>query len=128
MEAEFRILGQEEKEALKREIAAMIHVAMTGTVERWDPETRTASVRPAAAGRIGGKRAGMPLLRDVPVFSPAGAAWEIQPGDECLVVFADGCIDGWFETGSDALPPSNRMHDLSDGFAFVGFHSKRGAL
>ena len=102
--------------------------ATPGTVEHWDPETRTASVRPAAAGKFGGKRAGMPLLRDVPVFSPAGAAWGIQPGDECLVVFADGCIDGWFETGSDALPPSNRMHDLSDGFAFVGFHSKRGAL
>ena len=127
MEAEFRVLGQEEKEALKREIAAMIHVAMPGIVVSFDPAFRTACIQPAAAGRIGGKPARMPMLRDVPVFSPGEAAMEIQPGDECLVVFADGCIDGWFESGSDTLPPSERMHDLSDGFAFVGFHSGRRA-
>ena len=37
------------------------------------------------------------------------------------MVFADRDIDAWFETGEAGVPPSGRMHSLSDGFAFVGF-------
>ena len=48
-------------------------------------------------------------------------SFEIHEGDACLVVFADRDIDAWFETGEPEIPPSGRMHSLSDGFAFVGF-------
>ena len=63
-----------------------------------------------------------PLLRDVPVFMPV--SFEINPGDACLVVFADCDIDAWFESGEAEVPESNRMHSLSDGFAFVGFRTR----
>ena len=61
----------------------------------------------------------LPLLRDVPVFMPV--SFEVNPGDACLVIFADCDIDAWFESGDTEVPESNRMHSLSDGFAFVGF-------
>ena len=47
--------------------------------------------------------------------------FEVNEGDACLVIFADCDIDAWFESGEAELPESNRMHSLSDGFAFVGF-------
>ena len=52
-------------------------------------------------------------------------SFDIQEGDACLVIFADRDIDSWFETGEAEVPPSGRMHSLSDGFAFVGFRTRR---
>ena len=34
-------------------------------------------------------------------------------------------IDAWFESGEAEMPGSPRMHSLSDGFAFVGFRTRR---
>ena len=117
--------------ALKREIFSSLHVALPGFVESFDPETRTASVRPALRRRAGpaGEPPSLPILREVPVFFPAfsdpSISIVIQPGDPCLLIFADANIDGWMETGSNPLPPSDRQHDLSDAFAFVGFHTRK---
>ena len=112
-------LSPEDVAALKREILSSLHCALPGRVESFDAETGTAVIR------SGVKSAGgieLPLLRDVPVFLPEER--EIQPGDLCLVVFADCDIDRWLETGEAEVPASGRMHSLSDAFAFVGF--KRG--
>ena len=98
--------------ALKKEIFSSLHCALPGTVESYDAETGTAGIRPALRG--------MPVLRDVPVF----AGSEVSPGDACLVIFADCDIDKWFETGEAEVPASDRMHSLSDGFAFVGFRTR----
>ena len=98
--------------AVKKDILLSLHCAMPGTVETFDPAKGTAEVQPAAAG--------FPLLRDVPVFMPV--PFEVNPGDACLVVFADFDTDG--EPGK---PRSGRLHSLSDAFAFVGFR-KGGAL
>jgi len=113
-----------EREALKKDFFSCLHCVMPGIVDSFDPETQTVTVRPAVKG--------FPLLRDVPVFFPgtrnSAITWMVQPGDECLVIFADSAIDRWFETGEAATPPSDRSHDLSDAFAFVGFRSKPNAL
>ena len=97
--------------AVKKDILTSLHCAMPGMVESFDPEKGTAEIRPAAAG--------FPLLRDVPVFMPV--PFEVNPGDACLVVFADYDTDAWQENGETAVPVSGRRHSLSDGFAFVGF-------
>lgn len=80
-----------------------------------------------------GKWVNMPLLLDCPVYFPSGGGFTltfpIAVGDECLVVFASRCIDAWFESGGSANQQAElRMHDLSDGFAFVGFRSKPQTL
>ena len=101
--------------ALKKEICFSIHCALPGVVESFDPETQTACVQPAV------KRGSifMPLLQDVPVFMPI--PFEVNPGDACLLVFADYDVEAWLKNGEVEEPVSERMHSLSDAFAFVGF-------
>lgn len=69
-----------------------------------------------------------PLLVDVPVFFPRGGGctltFPVAEDDECLVVFSHRCIDGWWQSGGVQPPMEPRVHDLSDGFAFVGFFSQ----
>lgn len=75
----------------------------------------------------------LPLLINVPVYFGGGGGvtltFPIKPGDECLVVFASRCIDAWWQLGAGPTsapgrtPPDRRMHNLSDGFAWVGFRS-----
>ena len=119
--------------ALIREVLASMHCCAVGFIQSFDPYTQTATIRPAMRSRgKDGSDIQPPLLRDVPVFFPGGKSsamtYPISPGDECLVIFNDFCIDGWFETGTATQPPSGRMHDWSDAFAFVGFRSKPNAL
>lgn len=120
-------------EALKEEILSSLHCALPGTVQSFDPAAQTVSVLPALRRRdASGVLLPAPLLRDVPVFYPgtrqAGMTWPVSAGDECLVIFSDACMDGWFDTAQATLPPSPRKHDLSDAFALVGFRSRPNAL
>lgn len=98
--------------ALKQDILASLHCALPGTVESIDAEKQTAVIQ--LAGNA------LPLLYDVPVFMPV--PFVVNPGDACLVIFADRDIDAWLE-GRNEKPPG-RMHSLSDGFAFVGFKTR----
>ena len=105
-------LSPQELLALKKEILSSLHCALPGMVESFDDASGTASVRLALSG--------MPVLQDVPVF----VCSEVNPGDLCLVVFADCDADAFLETGEAGEPASGRMHSLSDAFAFVGFRRK----
>ncbi len=120
-------------EAVKNAIRQEMHCALPGIITAYDKATQTVTVKPALRDRLsGGRLIELPLLSDVPVFFPGGAdkamTFPIEAGDECLVVFSDACMDGWFQYGGTQNPVSLRRHDLSDGFAFVGFRSRRNAL
>ncbi len=69
-----------------------------------------------------------PLLVDVPVVFPRGGGctltFPVKAGDECLVIFADRCIDFWWQSGGIQEPVDERMHDLSDAFCIVGPQSQ----
>lgn len=105
-------LSPQELLALKKEILSSLHCALPGMVESFDDASGTACIRPALSK--------LPVLHDVPVFS----CGEVNPGDLCLVVFADCDVDAWLETGEAGEPASGRMHSLSDAFAFVGFRRR----
>ena len=105
-------LSPQELLALKKEILSSLHCALPGMVESFDDASGTASVRLALFG--------MPVLHDVPVF----VCSEVNPGDLCLVVFADCDADAFLATGEAGEPASGRMHSLSDAFAFVGFRRR----
>lgn len=70
----------------------------------------------------------LPLLLDVPFFVYSGGGYcltlPIKPGDDCLVVFGDNCMDAWWQSGGVQNQIDRRRHDLSDGFAIVGFRSQ----
>ena len=95
-------------QAFKKEILSSLHCALPGIVESFDEETGTAGIRTAVPG--------MSVLQDVPVF----VCNEVSVGDACLVVFADCDVDRWLG-GEEGEPASERMHSLSDAFAFVGW-------
>lgn len=109
-----------------------MHVALPGIVNSYDIKTQTVTVRPTIMGVLQGERKEIPLLLDVPVYFPGGSncaiTYAVNPGDECLVVFADSSIDGWFLRGDVQEAFTNRKHDLSDGFALVGFRSLPKAI
>ena len=120
-------LSYEEIEAVREEIASSLHCALPGQVKTFDAAACTAVIKPMLKSRSG---VSLPLLRDVPIFLPTvngEQAFDIAPGDFCLVIFADNAIDAWLQTGEESIPVSGRCHDLSDAFAFVGFHPGGGA-
>lgn len=113
-----------------------LHTALPGLIESIDLSTQTVSVQPtiqfekinvAKDGTITYTPVTLPLLIKVPLFFPRGGDYAItfpvKVGDECLVIFAERCIDSWWESGKVGPQIEFRMHDLSDGFAIVGFSS-----
>ena len=68
-----------------------------------------------------------PLLVCCPCFTYAGGnsyiSMPIAVNDSCLVLFNDRDIDNWFYQGNGQIPNTYRIHDLSDGFALVGFRN-----
>lgn len=68
------------------------------------------------------------MLVDVPIVIPRAGGYAltlpIQAGDECLVVFGDMCMDGWWQSGGVQNQVECRRHDLSDGFAIIGVWSQ----
>jgi len=123
-------------EVLKTErdvIQSQLRVALPGIIQSFDPDTVTAVVQPAIRyieqdNDGGTSTSDYPLLVDVPVVFPRGGGctltFPVKPGDECLVIFADRCIDFWWQSGGVQEPVDSRMHDLSDAFAIVGPQSQ----
>lgn len=110
-----------------------IRVAIPGIVQSFDPKEQTVTVQPAIRERVqdgDGRQSHMnlPLLLDVPVVFPRAGGFAltmpIKPGDECLVVFADMCIDAWWSNGGIQNQIEKRRHDLSDAIAIMGVWSQ----
>lgn len=123
---------------MKREALQDLNAAKIGQIVSFDPATQTAQVQILLkqyvenAPDITKQIIDYPLLVDCPVFFAGGGLgslrFPVAAGDECLLVFCDRDIDLWFTTGQTGIPNSNRLHDISDGFAIVGFRSAAKAL
>ena len=128
------------EEAFRTAVQAMLSglwVGGPGIIESYNAALQTCSVQPAIQGRVmdaAGKITfvNMPVCVDVPVFFLSGGGFSVTTpvakGDECFIAFADRCIDSWWQNGGINPPAEYRMHDLSDGFAFIGFRSNPRAL
>lgn len=113
-------------------LSARLHAAIPGIVRSFDPDEQTVTVQPALREQVtieGASEAkDLPLLVDVPVVMPRAGGYMLafapRPGDECLVVFSDLCIDAWWQSGGVQNMFTLRRHDLSDGFAILGVWSQ----
>ena len=103
--------------------------AMPAVIVDFDPVAMTCSAQPAIRARVtapsgGQQHAAAAAVARLPRLLSVGrqlhADLPVQPGDECLVVFASRCIDAWWQSGGVQDQAEMRMHDLSDGFVFVG--------
>ncbi|ERT11311.1 phage baseplate assembly protein V [Photorhabdus temperata] len=119
--------------ATNRSLSSQLRVAMPGIIQSFNAEAATCVVQPAIKSGIAdpeGKTTSvsLPLLVDVPVIFPRGGGvtltFPVKAGDECLVIFADRCIDFWWQSGGVQEPADQRQHDLSDAFAIVGPQSQ----
>lgn len=126
-------------QALKSDVFKNLYCHVPGRIQSFDPSKKTASIQLLFATQLPDETiVNYPVLVDCPVFTPQGGGGAFQApiaaGDPCLVIFADRNIDAWFQNGSVAVPfdqvggQPGRMHDLSDGMAFVGFNSLADTL
>jgi len=106
-----------------------LHTSCPGIIKSYDPATQTATVQ-AAIKRVfvDDGPVALPLCVDVPVYFPGGGGFvhtfPVKAGDECIMVFAERCIDNWWDRGGVQEPFEVRFHDLSDAFALVGVRSR----
>jgi len=106
-----------------------LRVSVPGIIQSFDADRQLAVVQIALREKV--VTPGKPpvdttisVLKDVPVVMPHGGDWwltlPIQPGDECLLVFADMARDYWWLRGGVQNQFELRRHDLSDAFCIPG--------
>ena len=125
----FRRFGENIKNTLR--------VSIPGIIASFDSVTQTATVQVAIREQVSDNQLNpewldIPLLLDVPIVLPRAGNFAItmpvQQGDECLIIFADMCIDAWFSSGGVQNQLEKRRHDLSDAFAVMGCWSQPNKL
>jgi hypothetical protein len=117
----------------RKDIEYGLYCHLPGSIVSYDRTTGTASVQIGLVRVIpdytapGGKRtAPYPPLSKVPVYTlqagGASAGGDPKAGDTCLIAILDRNVDAWIANGGQPAPLSDRAHDLSDAFVFVGFN------
>lgn len=145
---ELREYIAEPQEALRMAVTGAqkrLWTAMPGTILTYNPTAMTCEVKLAIKARrtqplddpayrniqkgaqVTTDLVEYPKLMDCPVVFPQGGGavltFPLNPGDECLVVFASRGIDFWWQNGAangPQIPAGARMHHLSDGFVIPG--------
>lgn len=117
--------------------ACALRVATPGIVVSFDPVKQTCVVQPSIQEIVlkpspGSKTFTQNIptsetikpVQDCLIFMMRVPGYSITlpivPGTECLLIFADMCIDGWWQTGQVSPQYDRRRHDLSDAIAFFG--------
>ncbi|MBJ6448489.1 translation initiation factor IF-2 [Enterobacter hormaechei] len=119
---------QQTAQAIADSVSTQMRVAMPGIIQSFDPDSVTCTVEVALRGIVGDGSTELKPLVDVPVIFPRGGGctltFPVKEGDECLLIFADRCIDFWWQSGGVQETVDPRQHDLSDAFAIVGPQSQ----
>lgn len=117
-----------------------VNCVKIGTIKAFDPLTQTATILIAfkkilyvnsrsldVNGNPLQEFVDYPLLVNCPIFTYTGGQSYINMPvtieDSCLVLFNDMDIDNWFNQGNGQILNTYRTHDISDGFAIVGFRN-----
>ncbi len=128
---------EESLRAMLDGLQAKMWTALPCVINSVDFGKQTASLQPAIKSIVRNpdgttQAVDLPLLNDVPLHFPSGGGvtmtFPIREGDEALVVFSSRPADAWHQSGGVQAQIDARMHDLSDGFALVGFKSSPNAL
>ena len=126
-----------DKENNNRSAAIDLRVAVPGIIRDFNSAEQTVTVECAIREKvrnINGEESweNIPPLLDVPLVIPRAGGYSVtlpvKEGDECLVIFADACIDAWWQSGGVQNQIDCRRHDLSDGFAVLGTWSQPNVI
>jgi hypothetical protein len=112
------------------EALAKTHTSTVGRVVKVN--ATTVDIQPVINMVYKGEDLALPVFAEVPpVFMQGGTSYTAHPvkkGDYALVVFTERSFDRWYSGSDGARPPELRMHDYSDGFAFVGVNPASKAI
>lgn len=121
--------------------APSVHVAIPATVERYDPATQRADLRPVVPSVIPAAdededapaREPLPVLPSVPILWPRGGGafvhLPLAKGDGVLVVVCDHDLSAWLRTGeANADPGSAGAHALVGAVGIPGLAHRGAAL
>lgn len=123
----FRTFGDELSrfKELSKQIKNSLRVCIPAKIISIDYDKMTCQCQPLIREKLrlaSGEYSGvdLPMLLDVPIVYSGSTDYSItfpiSIGDEGLVVFADMCIDTWWQSGDVQDQFEVRRHDLSDGF------------
>lgn len=131
------VSNNEVNDSLEYSVKRSLRVAMPGVIQSFDPENLTcvveisvfsAKTEGTSIDRLSVDNVFYPLILDAPIVFPRGGGvtltFPVKEGDECLVVFADRCIDFWWQSGNVQNGSRGRMHDYSDAFVIPGPQSQ----
>ena len=112
-------------QALLKSWQSNIFTALPGIYEAAGKGNQTANVQASVKAKVLGQDGNwsdmtLPMCINCPVVYPGGGGFQmtfpLSKGDEGLIVFAQRCIDAWWERGGVQSQAEMRMHDISDGF------------
>ena len=106
-----------------------VGTSIPGSFLTFDPATQLAQIQTGVVRiDVDGKTFTPPPLIECPVAFLGGSEYfiehQIDPGDECLIIFSQRCIDAWVNTGGVAQQPMIRFHDFSDAAILPGLRSQ----
>jgi len=120
-----------------RGILRTLHVAMPGRVEKYDPATQLADVKPMIPRmipkRIGGYlEEKLPVIPAVPIVLPRCGkffvSFPIEKGDSVLLVFCDYDPQEWRRTGDEVSPGIDARGHIANAVAIPGIEPKARSL
>lgn len=134
-----RIDFGEFSEDLGAAIRGVIETADVARVISYDRATQTASVQPVTQRRElnpdtdESEYVDAEIINKVPVaFPQAGGfsiTWDLNPGDDVLVVYVGRSVDEWAATGSANNQPADvRRQDVNDAIILAGVSSPQNPL
>jgi hypothetical protein len=118
-------------------LSAALRVGMPGTIQKFDPATQLADVKPLCPNVFTDETGStvvesIPVIANVPVQFIGGGDFTfthpVAVGESCWLMFADRSIDPWLDNGKEADPVDLRKHDFSDAVAVVGIRPKSAKL
>ncbi|QGH75033.1 putative baseplate protein [Vibrio phage Rostov M3] len=125
-------MNSKRTELMKRsfiELMKDVGTSIPGHFLAFDPDTQLAQIQIGIQRvDVNGKVFEPAPLIECPVAFLGGSEYfiehQIDPGDECLIVFSQRCIDGWINTGGIADNHIMRFHDFNDAAILPGLRSQ----
>ena len=108
-----------------------VHTMLPGTVQSYDPETRTAVVKPSVKLRtMHGDVLDIPPIASVPVVWPGSNDFtamskDLPKGSGVMLLFSEASLGNWQRGSQDAAADDETRHSLQDAIAVPGLWSMR---
>jgi hypothetical protein len=123
-------------QALLKSHQSNIFTALPGIYKGAGKGRQTANVQPAVQAKVRNQDGGwdnvtLPMCINCPICWPGGGGFQLtfplSEWDEGLIIFAQRCIDSWWQSGGVQPQAEMRMHDISDGFFIPAMMSQSKA-